>query len=67
MGLFFIPQVMYEYGEPWWNDTDTGKTKEPKRRTCPTDPTWTEPGHQNSFTNHSYPSMLHNLSNCVIK
>jgi hypothetical protein len=20
-GLLFIPQI-YEYGEPWWNDTD---------------------------------------------
>jgi hypothetical protein len=27
MGLLFIPQMMYESGEPWWNDID-GKTKE---------------------------------------
>jgi hypothetical protein len=20
MGLLFIPQLIYEYGEPWWND-----------------------------------------------
>jgi hypothetical protein len=25
MGLFFIPHVIYEHGEPWWNDTDTWK------------------------------------------
>jgi hypothetical protein len=25
--LLFIPQVMYEYGEPRWNDTDRGKPK----------------------------------------
>jgi hypothetical protein len=24
-GLLFIPQVIYEYGEQWWNDTDSGK------------------------------------------
>jgi hypothetical protein len=24
-GLLFIPQVIYEYGEPWWNYTDRGK------------------------------------------
>jgi hypothetical protein len=25
MGLLFIPQVIYEQGEPWWNDTDRTK------------------------------------------
>jgi hypothetical protein len=25
MGLFFIPQLIYEHGEPWWNDIDRGK------------------------------------------
>jgi hypothetical protein len=25
MGLLFIPQVIYEHGEPWWNDIDRGK------------------------------------------
>jgi hypothetical protein len=25
MGLLFIPQVIYEHGEPWWNDIDMGK------------------------------------------
>jgi hypothetical protein len=25
MGLSFIPQVTYEHGEPWWNDTDGRK------------------------------------------
>jgi hypothetical protein len=24
-GLFFIPQVTYEYGEPWWNYMDRKK------------------------------------------
>jgi hypothetical protein len=24
-GLLFIPQVIYEPGEPWWNDVDRGK------------------------------------------
>jgi hypothetical protein len=25
MGLLFIPQEIYEYGEPWWSDIDRGK------------------------------------------
>jgi hypothetical protein len=25
MGLLFIPQVIYKYGEPWWNNTDRVK------------------------------------------
>jgi hypothetical protein len=25
MGLLFIPQVIYEHEEPWWNDTDREK------------------------------------------
>jgi hypothetical protein len=24
-GLLFIPQVIYEHGETWWNDIDRGK------------------------------------------
>jgi hypothetical protein len=27
MSLLFIPQVIYEHGEPWWNDTDKGQQK----------------------------------------
>jgi hypothetical protein len=27
-GLLFILQVIYEFGEPRWNDTDRGKTEE---------------------------------------
>jgi hypothetical protein len=23
-GLLFIPQVIYEHGEPWWNAIDRG-------------------------------------------
>jgi hypothetical protein len=26
-GLLFIPQVLYDYGEPWWNDIDRVKPK----------------------------------------
>jgi hypothetical protein len=26
-GILFIPQVIHEYGEPWWNDIDRGKQK----------------------------------------
>jgi hypothetical protein len=25
MGLLFIPQIIYESGEPWWNDIVKGK------------------------------------------
>jgi hypothetical protein len=28
-GLLFIPQVIYEHGEPWWNDNDRGKLIHP--------------------------------------
>jgi hypothetical protein len=24
-GIFFIPHVIHEHGEPWWNDIDRGK------------------------------------------
>jgi hypothetical protein len=63
MGLLFISQVIYDYGEPWWNDIDE-KTEELKRKTCPsatrstTNPTWTEPGtnpgvhSERQVTNH---------------
>jgi hypothetical protein len=34
MGLLFVPQVIHEYGEPWWNDTDRGKGRI-RRETCP--------------------------------
>jgi hypothetical protein len=30
-GLLFIPQMIYEYGEPWWNDIDRVKTKSLER------------------------------------
>jgi hypothetical protein len=26
-GLLFTLQVIYEYGEPWWNDVDRTKPK----------------------------------------
>jgi hypothetical protein len=25
--LLFIPQMIYEHGEPWWNDTDRENQK----------------------------------------
>jgi hypothetical protein len=25
MGLLFIPQMIYDYEEPWWNDIERGK------------------------------------------
>jgi hypothetical protein len=33
-GLLFIPQMMYEYGDPRWNDIDRGKPKN-SEKTCP--------------------------------
>jgi hypothetical protein len=49
VGWCLIFQVIYEYGEQWWNDTDRGKWRT-RRRTCPSatfstlNPTWTDPG-----------------------
>jgi hypothetical protein len=46
-GLLFIPEVIYEYGELRWNDTDRGNRRT-WRKTCPsstlftTNPTWTD-------------------------
>jgi hypothetical protein len=41
--------MIYEYGEPQWNDIDRGKPNNSKKSLSnatlsPTDPTWTEPG-----------------------
>jgi hypothetical protein len=33
-GLLFIPNVIYEYGTPWWNDTNREKLKN-SEKTCP--------------------------------
>jgi hypothetical protein len=30
-GLLFIPQMIYESGEPWWNDIHGGKPKNSER------------------------------------
>jgi hypothetical protein len=30
MGLLFIPQIIHESGDPWWNDNDRGKQKSEK-------------------------------------
>jgi hypothetical protein len=34
MGLLFNSQIIYEYGEPWWNDTDR-KTEELREKPVP--------------------------------
>jgi hypothetical protein len=34
MDILFIPQIIYEFGEQWWNDTD-GKTEEFKDKPVP--------------------------------
>jgi hypothetical protein len=47
-GLLFIAQVIYEYGEPWWNDIHRGHRRT-RTGTCPsatfstTNPTWNDP------------------------
>jgi hypothetical protein len=45
-GLLFIPNIIYEYGEPLWNDIDR-KILRTSRKTCPSailSTTWTDPG-----------------------
>jgi hypothetical protein len=45
-----MPQVIYEHGEPRWNDTDRGKTDElgekyvPSATLSTTNRSWTDPG-----------------------
>jgi hypothetical protein len=45
----FIPQVIYAYGQPWWNNMYRGKAKN-SEKTCPratlsaTNSTWADPG-----------------------
>jgi hypothetical protein len=34
VGLLFILQMIYEYGEPWWNDIGSVNPKSQKE-TCP--------------------------------
>jgi hypothetical protein len=34
-GLLFIPQFIYKYGEPQWNDIDRGKTKNSEEKIDP--------------------------------
>jgi hypothetical protein len=38
MGLLFIPQVINEYREPWWNDNDRGKPKKSREKSVPVSP-----------------------------
>jgi hypothetical protein len=40
--LLFIPLVIYEHGDPWWNDIDRGNRRH-WRETCPS-ATQTDPG-----------------------
>jgi hypothetical protein len=47
--LLFIPQVIYDYGELWWNDIDrrnrgTWRKAYPSANLPITNPTWTDPG-----------------------
>jgi hypothetical protein len=51
MDLLFIFQMIYEYGEPWWNDIDREKTLRtwetkicPSITFCTTNLTWTDKG-----------------------
>jgi hypothetical protein len=47
-GLFFKLLMIYEYEEPWWNDTGRGKSKNSEKNlsndTLCTNLTWTDPG-----------------------
>jgi hypothetical protein len=44
-GLLFIPQMIYESGEPWWNYTDRIKPQNLPRATLSTiNPTWADLG-----------------------
>jgi hypothetical protein len=47
-GPLFIPQVVCEYGEPWWNYIDRGKLKNSEKRChsatlSTTSPSWIDP------------------------
>jgi hypothetical protein len=63
--------VVYEIGEPWWNDIDRGNQRT-RRKTRPsatlsaTNPTWTDPDlhGQRPVTNHlSHGTALMDKSN----
>jgi hypothetical protein len=43
MGLSFIPQVINEYREPWWNDR--GKPKKSREKSVPVSPCPTQISH----------------------
>jgi hypothetical protein len=34
MGLLFIPQVIYERGEPWWNNISRENLIHPPKLSC---------------------------------
>jgi hypothetical protein len=59
MGLLFIAQIIYEYGEPWWNYTYRSRLKN-SEKTCPsatlstTNLSWTDLGlcGERLATNH---------------
>jgi hypothetical protein len=48
MGILFMLQIIYDSGEPRWNDIDSGnrrtQTKIYPCATFSTNPTWTDPG-----------------------
>jgi hypothetical protein len=43
-GLLFIPQIIYEYGEPRWNNIVWRKPKKSDRKLFTTNSTWTDLG-----------------------
>jgi hypothetical protein len=51
-GLLFIPKLIHEYGESWWNDIDRGNQISP-RKTCPS--------ATSSTTNHIWTDLGANL------
>jgi hypothetical protein len=74
--LLFIPQVIYDYGEPRWNDTDRGKQKNSEktlskchvfRHKSHMDWPWQEPGPPRWKAGNCSPKPCHDLFsiNCV--
>jgi hypothetical protein len=67
MGLLFIPQMIYEYGEPQWNDTDNGNPENSEKILKTTLPainrTWIDPGLHGDRTtnclNHGMAKRMH--------
>jgi hypothetical protein len=50
MGVLFIPQMIYEYGKPRWNDADRVKPKNSEKISSnATIPTWIDPASNPSL------------------